>query len=150
MVRCRDEGSCSSSFPHPGHIACCSAPNSRPSATKALHTICGNNTIIVSSSWWWAYKCPKYVEQIIIAIKRSVAYSRFSPLRLNGKNLCFYKDWIVVTCVIRNLRRCLRKSVYARCTRRLGMLPYNIVINYVWKSTLDTNFITSYHYSIYC
>jgi len=28
----------------PGRIACCSAPNSRPSATKALHTICGNNT----------------------------------------------------------------------------------------------------------
>jgi len=37
-------------FPHPRHIACCSAPNSRPPATKALHTICGNNTSIVSTS----------------------------------------------------------------------------------------------------
>jgi len=24
---------------HPGRITCCSAPNSRPPATKALHTI---------------------------------------------------------------------------------------------------------------
>ena len=38
--------SCSSSFLHPGRIACCPAPNSRPPATKALHTICGNNTSI--------------------------------------------------------------------------------------------------------
>ena len=69
-------------FPHPGHIACCSAPNSRPPATKALHTACGNNTSIVSSSWWWAYECPKHVEQIIIAIKHSVASSWFSSSRL--------------------------------------------------------------------
>jgi len=45
----------SHNFPHPGRIACCSTLNSRPPATKALHTICGNNTSIVSSSWWWAY-----------------------------------------------------------------------------------------------
>jgi len=37
-------------FPYPGHIACCSAPNSRPPTTNALHTICDNNTSIVSSS----------------------------------------------------------------------------------------------------
>ena len=41
---------CSSSFPHPGRIACCSVPNSRSPATKALHTACGSNTSIVSSS----------------------------------------------------------------------------------------------------
>jgi len=70
----RDEGSCSSSFPH-----------CRPPATKALHTICGNNTSIVSSSWWWAYKCPKQVEQIISAINHSVASSWFS-------SLCIYND----------------------------------------------------------
>jgi len=70
----RDEGSCSSSFPHP----CCPAPDHRPPATKASHTICGNNTSTVSSSWWWAYKCPKHVEQIISAINRSVASSWFS------------------------------------------------------------------------
>jgi hypothetical protein len=70
-------------FPHPGRIACCSTSNNRPPATKALHTICGNNTSIVSSSWWWAYKYPKYVEQIIIAIKCSVASSLFSSLRLH-------------------------------------------------------------------
>jgi len=63
-------------------IACCSAPNSRPPTTKALHTICGNNTIIVSSCWWWAYNCPKHVEQIISAIKHSVASSWFSSLHL--------------------------------------------------------------------
>ena len=73
---------CSSSFPYPWRITCCSAPNSRPPATKALHTICGNNTSTVSSSWWWAYKCPKHVEQIISAIKHSVASSWFSSLRL--------------------------------------------------------------------
>jgi len=69
-------------FPHPGRIACLSARNSRPPATKALHTICGNNTSIVWSSWWWACKCPKHVEQIISAIKHSVASSWFSSLRL--------------------------------------------------------------------
>ena len=58
----RVEGYCST---HPGRIACCPAPDRRPPTTKALHTICGNNTNMVSSSWWWAYKCPKHVEQII-------------------------------------------------------------------------------------
>ena len=72
----------SHNFPHPWRTACCSAPNSRPPATKALHTICGNNTSIVSSSWWWAYRCPKHVEQIISAIKHSVASSWFSSLRV--------------------------------------------------------------------
>ena len=69
-------------FPHPGRIACCSTPNSRTPATKASHTICGNNTSIVSSSWWWSYECPKHVEQILTAIKHSVASSWFSSLRL--------------------------------------------------------------------
>jgi len=32
-----------------------------------------NNTSIVSSSWWWAYKCPKHVEQVISAIRHSIA-----------------------------------------------------------------------------
>ena len=59
--------------------------SSRPPATKALHTICGSNTSIVSSSRWWAYKCPKHVEQIISAIKLSVASSWFS-------SLCLYID----------------------------------------------------------
>ena len=59
----------SHNLPHLGRIASCSAPNSRPPATKALHTICGNNTSIVSSSWRWVYKCPKHVEQIISAKK---------------------------------------------------------------------------------
>ena len=70
----------SHNFPHPGHLACCSAPSSRPPATKALHTICGNNTSIVSSSWWWT--CPKHVEQIIIAVKHSLASSWSPILRL--------------------------------------------------------------------
>jgi len=72
----------SHNFPHPGRIAHCPAPNSRPPATKSLHTICGNNTSIVSSSWWWAYKCPKHVDQIISAIKHSVVSSWFSSLPL--------------------------------------------------------------------
>ena len=66
-------------------IVCCCAPNSQPPTTKALHTICGNNTSMVSNSWWWAYKCPKHVEQIISAIKHSVASSWFS-------SLCLYSD----------------------------------------------------------
>ena len=88
----------SHNLPHPGRIACCSACNSRPPATKALHIICGNNTSIVSNSWWWAYKYPKHVEQIISAIKYSVA-SSWVP------SLCLYYDactnihqihWIIV------------------------------------------------------
>ena len=43
----RDKGSCSSSFPYPGRIACCPAPNRRPPATNALDTICGNNTSVL-------------------------------------------------------------------------------------------------------
>ena len=73
----RTTPTCSHNFPHPGRIACCSAPNSRPPATKALHTIFGNNT---RSSWWWVYKCPKHVDQIISAIKHSVASSWFPSL----------------------------------------------------------------------
>jgi len=72
----------SHNLPHPRCIACCSACDSRPPATKALRTICGNNTSIVSSSWWWAYKYPKHVEQIISAINHWVASSWFSSLRL--------------------------------------------------------------------
>ena len=32
----------------------CPAPNLKQPATKASHTIGGNNTHTVSSSWWWA------------------------------------------------------------------------------------------------
>jgi len=92
----RDEGNCatgdtfwemrryviSNNSPHPGRIPCCPAPDSRPPATKALHTIHGNDTSLVSSSSWWAYKRPKHVEQIISAINHSVASSWFSSLRL--------------------------------------------------------------------
>jgi len=87
-----------------------------PLATKALHTICGNNTIIVSSSWWWAYRCPKHVEQIISAMKHSVASRWFSSLRVRtvyvrydyqstqhiswGKifrhNVCWYKSLVCI------------------------------------------------------
>ena len=77
----RGGGSCSSSFCHPGRIACCPAPDRRPPSTKTLHTIWGISTSIVSSSWWWAYKCPKHVEQIINAINHSVASSWFSSVR---------------------------------------------------------------------
>jgi len=83
----RDEGTCSSSIPHPGRIACCPAPDNRQPETKALHTIvehtiCGNNTSIVSISWWWAYKCLKHVEQITSAINHTVATSWFSSVRI--------------------------------------------------------------------
>jgi len=80
--RIRDEGTCSSSFPHPGRIACCPEPDSRPPAAKALHTICGNNTSIVSNSWWWAYNCPNHVEQTTSLINHSVASSWFSFLSI--------------------------------------------------------------------
>jgi len=60
-----------------------------PPATKALHTTCGNNASIVSSSWWWTYKCPKHIEQIISAMKHSVASSWFSPLRLSNCEFIF-------------------------------------------------------------
>jgi len=83
----RDEGSCSSSFPHPGRITCWPAHNSRPPATKKLHTICGNNTSIVWSSWWWVYKCPKHVEQIISTIYHWAESSCFYSLHI--KNVIF-------------------------------------------------------------
>jgi len=76
-----EEGSCLSSFPHSGRVARCPAPERRPPATKALHTICGNNTSIVSSSDD-GHISARNVEQIISAINHSVASSRFSSLRL--------------------------------------------------------------------
>ena len=76
----RTTPTCSHNFTHSGRITCCSARNSRPPATMALHAICGNNTRIVSSSWWWVYKCLKHVEQIISKMKHSVASSWFSSL----------------------------------------------------------------------
>jgi len=82
LIICWNCATQSHNFPHPGHIAYCSAPNSRPPATKTLHTICGNETSIVWSSWWWAYKCPKHVGQIVSAIKHSVASIWFSSLRI--------------------------------------------------------------------
>ena len=48
---------------------------------KRIHT---KNTSIFSRSWWCAYRCPKYVEQIMNAIKHSVASSWFSSLCLNN------------------------------------------------------------------
>jgi len=95
----RDEGICSSSFPHPGRIACCPAPDRRPPATKALHTIWGNNTSIVSSSWWWTYKCPKHVEQIINAINNGVAtswfYSLYNDARTNVHHIHRNKAYVI-------------------------------------------------------
>ena len=120
-----------------GRIACCSTPNSRLPTTKALHTICGNNTSVVSSFWWRAYKCPKHVEQIIIAIKHSVASSRFSSLRLYYDartnihqthlavfipNLCFvcivkycmYCTWVLkfIVCFLRHILAGIRVCIY--------------------------------------
>ena len=51
----------------------------------------GNCATAVSSSWWWAYKCPKHVEQIISAIKHSVASSWFSSLRLYWRSSLFFE-----------------------------------------------------------
>ena len=97
----RDEGSCSSSFPHLGHI------------TKSLHTICGNNTNIVSSSWWWAYKCPKNVEQIISVINHSVASSWFFFSTFRHMFLSFYV-WRIRT--NGNYSLCCLLSKAWRCT----------------------------------
>jgi len=69
-------------LPHPGHTTRRPTPNSRPPATKAPHTIRGDNTSTVSSSRWWPYECPKHPEQTITAIKHPAASSWFSCLRL--------------------------------------------------------------------
>ena len=105
----------SHNFPHPGRIACRSAPSSRPPATKALHTMCGNNTRIVSSSWWWAYKCPKHVEQIISAVKHSVASSWFPSIRPLKCLTLLHRHWacfIYVKSISRDLKLC-----HPRCVR---------------------------------
>ena len=47
----RDEGCCSRNILHPELIAGCPALDLQQPATKALHTIGGNNTHIVSSCW---------------------------------------------------------------------------------------------------
>ena len=46
----RDERCCSNNLPHPERIAGCPAPDLQQPATKASHTIGGNNTHIASSS----------------------------------------------------------------------------------------------------
>jgi hypothetical protein len=60
---------------------------------ETLHTVCCNNTSIVSSFWWWAYTFPKHVEQIISAIKHSVASSWFS-------SLCLYNLYITTQLLV--------------------------------------------------
>jgi len=89
VVRCRTAGYAfrirdvarlrqqSSNIPHPERIAVCPVPDLQQTATKASHTIGGNNTHIVSTSWWWGYKCPKHVEHIISGINHSVTSSWF-------------------------------------------------------------------------
>jgi hypothetical protein len=60
----------SSNNPHPGHMTFCPAPDLRPQATKASHTMGGNNTHIrslellvmgieVPETCWVYYKCNK-------------------------------------------------------------------------------------------
>ena len=50
-VRKRDIARLQSTYiPHSGRIACFPAPDIRQPATKALHTVGGNNTHLVSSS----------------------------------------------------------------------------------------------------
>jgi len=73
--------------------SCCPAPDRRPAATKALHTICGNNTSIVWSSWWWAYKCPKHVEQITSAINNSIAF-RWAFFYTHGNGSWGFINWV--------------------------------------------------------
>ena len=50
MLCVRDEGFCSSNIRHSERIACRPAPDLQQPATKASHTISGNNAHIVSSS----------------------------------------------------------------------------------------------------
>ena len=46
----QEEGFCLRNIPHPERIAGCPAPDLQQPATKASHTIGGNNTHIVSNS----------------------------------------------------------------------------------------------------
>jgi hypothetical protein len=141
---------CSSSFPHPGRIACCPAPDRRPPATKALHTICGNNTSIVSSSWWWACKCPKHVEQIISAIKHSVASSWFSSLRLKirlsrcGRTICVNQGWRRVVWQRRLGLYCFHLQAFEpQC------LPFQKIITRTWQLLRDVIIFSLYNFTWY-
>ena len=132
----------SHNFLHPGRITCCSTPNSRPPATKALHTICGNNTSIVSSSWWWAYKCLKHVEQIIIVIKPSVASSWFSSLRLyyNAGTNIHQIYWNYLDRKTKNNEKCVRAAI-------LGLgLPFMEVNLLLWQLS-ESNMRVTGHFS---
>ena len=100
----------SHNFPHPWRIACCPAPDHRPkqlpsSRTHSLLSCTWPPTtsnqgithhmrqlhkysleflvmgIYVPETCWADYKCSKHVEQIISAIKHSVASSWVSSLR---------------------------------------------------------------------
>ena len=122
-------------FRHPGCIPCCPAPDRRPPATKALHTVCGNNTSILSSSWWWAYECPKHVEQIIIAIKHSVASSWFSSLRFYydaRTNIHQSTDEVLV---VRDVLPCrLSVKLIARHLQGLeSKFLYYLTLNWRWR-----------------
>jgi hypothetical protein len=121
----------SHNFRHPGRIACCSTPNSRPPATKALHTICGNNTSIVSSSWWWAYECPKHVEQIIIAIKHSVASSWFSSLRLECYIFSFHSSLSSLSFSLLQVRGTVQKALLRHQRRHVS--PAECCTCAVWQ-----------------
>ena len=86
-VRCRTAGCASgmrdavwllsNSFPHPGCIACCPAPDLPTTSNQESHATCHTSSV-VASSWWWAWTCQKHVEQITSSIKYWVASSWFS------------------------------------------------------------------------
>jgi hypothetical protein len=64
-------------IPHPGSIACCPVPDLRQPATKASHTIGGNNTynlellmmgIEMPETRWAYYKCNKQFSGIYLVL----------------------------------------------------------------------------------
>jgi len=141
-----DGGNCSSSFPHPGRIACCPAPDRRPPTTKALHTICGNNTSVVSSPWWWAYKCPKHIEQIISAIKYSVASSWFPSLRsrLNLLYVLYPKEFPAIQ-FLQTVEITIRYPCHVSLFRgsKLNFFPDSFLSSYLPLNFVNTYIITT-------
>jgi len=92
------EGRCSSSFPHPWHIACCPAPDRRPPATKALHTVRGNNT---STAKWIEMKHNMYVYFTCICTLSTLFVEHIiSSIRIN--RMTTRSRWKFRICTINN------------------------------------------------
>jgi hypothetical protein len=103
-----------------------------------------------SNSWWWAYKCPKHVEQIIGAVKHSVAASWFSSLRLNSWTFFLWTEILLLSSVMNNLVSQLNPArIFTPCLFKVIFNLQYIINSQIYVSTTNIYWSNRLHVSTY-